>query len=284
MTPSDILAAAEARRRFAEEVSRGEGRLHLGRAALLVAAEEEPRRCDVESCLARLEELGAEARGRVAEAGAGRGVESLNEYLFGELGFEGNAVNYYDPHNSLLHRVLERRTGIPITLSVVYMEVGRRAGLEVEGVGLPGHFIVRAAEPGEAPVLVDPFNARATDEDECQQRLDTIFAGQVTLGDEHLRAVGSRAIIARLLGNLKAVYAQAGLHRRALAAVERVLLLDPLNPEERRDRGLILAQLGRLPEAVAETRSYLTQRPQAPDADTVREQLQKMHSRLAQLN
>ncbi|HWS54498.1 MAG TPA: transglutaminase-like domain-containing protein, partial [Pyrinomonadaceae bacterium] len=241
-------------------------------------------RCDVERCLARLEELGAEARRRVASAGAGREVEALNLYLFGELGFAGNVGNYYDPRNSLLHRVLERATGIPITLSIVYMEVGRRAGLEVEGVGLPGHYVVRAAPPGGEPTLVDPFNAKATDEDECQQRLDLIYGGQVSLGPEHLRAAGVRDILARVLGNLKAVYVQAQLFRRALAAVERILLLAPNDLEERRDRGMLLAQLDRLNEAVADTQSYLNLRPDAPDAEAVREQLKKMRVRLSMLN
>lgn len=283
MTPSDKLAAAEARRRFAAEVLRDDAAISLARAALLIAAEEEPRRCDVEGCLRRVEVLGARARARVA-AGAGREVEALNQYLFGELGFRGNDKDYYDPANSLLHRVLERRTGIPITLSIIYMEVGRRAGLEVEGVGLPGHFVVRAAPPGGEPVLVDPFNAKATDEDECQQRLDVIYGGQVTLGREHLRAVGVRAILARVLGNLKAVYVQARLFRRALAAVERILLLTPHDLDERRDRGALLAQLDRLPEAIADTQSYLNLRPDAPDAEAVREQLKKMRARLSMLN
>jgi regulator of sirC expression with transglutaminase-like and TPR domain len=284
MTPSDIVAAEVARGRFAAEVARPEASINLARAALLIAEEEEPGRCDVEGCLARLEEMGAEARRRVEAAGAGREVEALNLYLFGELGFAGNVAEYYDPRNSLLNRVLERGTGIPITLSIVYVEVGRRAGLEVEGVGLPGHYVVRATPPGGEPVLVDPFNGRATDAEECQQRLDLIYGGQVTLGDEHLRATGTRATLARVLGNLKAVYAKAGLHRRALAAVERILILSPHDLEERRDRGLLLAQLGRLPEAIADTRRYLNQRPDAPDAEYVREQLKKMHARLAQLN
>jgi regulator of sirC expression with transglutaminase-like and TPR domain len=283
MTPADKLAAAGARRRFAEEVRKAEGEIDLARAALLIAAEEEPGRCDVEEHLRLLESFGAEARARVA-AGAGGPVESLNRYLFGELGFGGNEADYYDPRNSLLNQVLARRTGIPITLSIIYMEVGRRAGLRVEGVGLPGHFVVRAGPPGGGMVLVDPFNGKATDEEECQQRLDVIYGGQVTLGDEHLRPVGVRAILARVLGNLKGVYAQAQLYARALAAVERILLAAPHDLGERRDRGMLLGQLDRLAEAVAETQSYLNLLPEAADAEHVREQLKKMQSRLAMLN
>ena len=284
MTPADKLAAAEVRRRFVTEVSQPEGAVDLGRAALLLGAEEEPRRVDVARCLARLDEMGEEARARAVRRGGSR-VEALNQYLFEELGFTGNESDYYDPRNSMLHQVLGRRKGIPITLSVVYIEVGRRAGVRVEGVGLPGHFVVRAYEgEGDEGVLVDPFNRRMTDEEECQSRIDLIYDGKIELGAEHLRAVGARSIIARMLGNLKAVYVRAGLFRRALAAVERLLLLAPSDLDERRDRGVLLAQLGRLPEAIADTQTYLKLSPAAPDADAVREQLKKMQTRQAMLN
>ena len=283
MTPADKLAAAEVRRRFASEAARPEGAVDLGLAALLIGAEEEPRRAEVGRCLARLDEMGEEARAR-ADGWGGSRVEALNRYLFDELGFVGNEADYYDPRNSMLHQVLRRRKGIPITLSVVYAEVGRRAGLRVEGLGLPGHFIVRAREGGGEWILVDPFNGRQTDQEECQARLDLIYEGKIALEDAHLRPVGARAILVRMLGNLKAVYARAQLYRRALAAVERILLLTPQDLEERRDRGMLLAQLGRLPEAVAETQLYLNLAPEAPDADSVREQLTKMRVKQALLN
>jgi regulator of sirC expression with transglutaminase-like and TPR domain len=283
MTPADKLAAVEARERFAAEVARPEASIDLARAALLVGAEEEPRGANVERCVARLDEMGEEARARAAAWGGSR-VEALNQYLFADQGFVGNESDYYDPRNSMLHQVLGRRTGIPITLSVVYIEVGRRAGLRVEGVGLPGHFVVRAWEDEGDGVLVDPFNRRLTDREECQSRLDVIYDGRVTLSDEHLRPVGARIILARLLGNLKAVYAQTQLFRRALAAVERILLLAPHDLEERRDRGMLLAQLGRNAEAIAETQSYLNLAPDAADAEAVREQLKKMQARQAMLN
>src|ERR1044072_1002961 len=128
----------------------------------------------------------------------------------------------------MLHQVLGRRTGIPITLSVVYIEGGRRAGLRVGGGGLPGHFIVRAFENEEDEgVLVDPFNRRSTAAEECQGRIDVIYDARLELSEEHLRAVSARSMLARMLGNLKAVYVRAGLFRRALAAAERLLLLAP---------------------------------------------------------
>jgi regulator of sirC expression with transglutaminase-like and TPR domain len=284
MTPADKLAAAEVRRRFAAEVSRPDALVDLARAALLVGAEEEPQSANVDRCLARLDEMGEEARARAVRTGGPR-VEALNRYLFEELGFVGNESDYYDPRNSMLHQVLGRRTGIPITLSVVYIEVGRRAGLRVEGVGLPGHFVVRAFEgEDEEGVLVDPFNRRTTDLEECQGRIDLIYDGKVELSEEHLRAVDARGILARMLGNLKAVYVRAGLYRRALAAVERLILLMPSALDERRDRGMLLAQLGHLHEAIADTQTYLNLEPEAPDADDVREQLKRMQTRQAMLN
>jgi regulator of sirC expression with transglutaminase-like and TPR domain len=286
MTPADRLAAVEARGQFAAEVSRPDVALRLARAALLVGKEEEPRAFEVERCLARLDVMGEEARARLE----GRDqystrVEALNRYLFEEQGFAGNVADYYDPRNSMLHRVLERRLGIPITLSIIYMEVGLRAGVRVEAVGLPGHFIVRAYErEGAEGTLVDPFNRKVTDEEECRQRIGGIYDGAIELGPEHLRATGVRATLARVLGNLKAVYVQAQLFRRALAAVERILLVTPNDLEERRDRGMLLAQLNRMTEAVADTQTYLNLAPDAPDADSVREQLKKMQIRLAMLN
>ncbi len=283
MTPADKLAAAEARRLFASEVSRPEAEIDLGRAALLIGAEEEPRHAHVRRCLARLDEMGEEARARGAASGGSR-VEALNRYLFEELSFVGNEADYYDPRNSMLHQVLGRHKGIPITLSVVYIEVGRRAGLRVEGLGLPGHFIVRASEGEGEDVLVDPFNGRQTDREECRARLELIYEGRLSLEEEHLRPVGARSILVRMLGNLKAVYARAQLFRRSLAAVERILLLAPHDLEERRDRGMLLAQLKRLPEAIEETRRYLNLAPNAPDAEAVREQLNQMQMRQSMMN
>ncbi|HEX3558114.1 MAG TPA: transglutaminase-like domain-containing protein [Pyrinomonadaceae bacterium] len=283
MTPADKLAAAEVRGRFAAEVSQPGGAINLARAALLVGEEEEPRRFDINRCLARLDEMGEEARARVRSEG-GSAVAALNRYLFEEQGFAGNEADYYDPRNSMLQHVLARRAGIPITLSIVYIEVGRRVGLRVEGVGLPGHFLVRASEGEGEGVLVDPFNRKLTDREECQKRLDVIYDGRLALSEEHLRAVGVRGILARVLGNLKAVYVQAQLFRRALAAVERILLLTPHDLDERRDRGMLLAQLNRMPEAISETQGYLNLSPDAADAEVVREQLKKMHLRQAMLN
>lgn len=281
MTPAHKFAALDARSRLARLALQPGAEIDLSEAALLVAAEEDAR-CDVARCLARLDELGEEARARIERREA-TPVDALNQYLFGEQGFAGNQSEYYDPRNSLLNYVLERRRGIPITLSIVYIEVGRRAGLRVEGVNLPGHFVVRAGD-AESAVLVDPFHGKTIDEDECQQRLDIVYGGQVPLADEHLRPTSTREILVRLLRNLKAIYTQAHLYARALAVVERILLLAPHAFDERRDRGVLLAQLDHFSPAIADLQSYLSFVPNASDADEVREQLKKLQIRFAMLN
>ena len=283
MTPATRLQAAEARRRFAALAAQPEAALDLAHAALLVAAEEQPG-LDVEHYRARLLEYGVQARARVRER-TDAPVAALNHFVFNELGFTGNTQNYYDPRNSLLSYVLDAHHGIPITLALVYIELGRRAGLHVEGVGFPGHFLVRTrAAEAEPAVLVDPFNARIVDEDFCQQQIDSLYGGQVPLAPEHLRAARPREILARLLRNLKAIYAQARRYERALAAVERILLVAPREHDEHRDRGLLLAQMGRHAEAMREIETYLRRAPNAPDTERVQEELKKVRLRLAMLN
>lgn len=273
----------EARRSFARLVAQPDASIELAHAALLVAAEERPG-LDVEHYRARLYELGLTARERLARDEESNPVVALNKFIFEELGFAGNQADYYDPRNSLLSDVLERRKGIPITLSVVYMEIGRRAGVHVEGIGLPGHFIVRAQASRGESLLVDPFNGRIVDAEDCQERLDTIYGGQAPLTDAHLRPVSTRDILARLLRNLKGIYAQAGLYRRALSIIERILLVAPNAVEERRDRGALLAQLGRYSEAITDVQAYLKRASNSPDAERVREELKKMQAQQARLN
>jgi regulator of sirC expression with transglutaminase-like and TPR domain len=284
MTPQGELLMLEARRRFARLVAQPEASIDLAHAALLVAAEEKPG-LDVEHYRAHLYELGVTARERIAARDSDSiAVVALNKFIFEELGFAGNQSEYYDPRNSLLSEVLERRTGIPITLSMVYMEIGRRAGLHVEGIGLPGHFIVRAGGERSESALVDPFNAKIIDVEDCQERLDTIYGGQAPLTEAHLRPATTREILARLLRNLKGIYAQAGLYRRALSIIERIMLVAPDAAEERRDRGALLAQLGRYSEAIVDVQAYLRSTPAPPDAERVAEQLKRMQTQLARLN
>jgi regulator of sirC expression with transglutaminase-like and TPR domain len=279
------------RRAFAEEVAKPDESIRLEYAALLVGAEDlAHEHFDLDAYLLRLEDWAAQARERLAASSSKErpqtAVETFNHFMFEELELAGNQLDYYDPLNSYLHKVIDRRTGIPITLSIIYMEVARRAGLLVEGIGFPGHFIVRVRER-DAPQdfqLVDPFNHKTLRMEDCQERLDEAYDGRVRLTEEHLRAINVRAILVRLLTNLKAIYARAELYRQALSTVERILLVAPQSADERRDRGALLAQLGRLPEAIREAEAYLQLAPDAADAEQVREHLKALQRRQATLN
>jgi len=263
--------------------ARAEADVDLAEAALLIAGDEYPD-LDVARYLARLDGLGTALRERAAGAGAEETVEALNRLLFEEEGFHGNTESYYDPRNSFLNDVLDRRTGIPISLSTVYIEVARRAGVAVEGVGLPGHFLVRVASPA-APLLVDPFHGgvRLTLED-CQRRLDRIYSGRLRLEPRMLAPCRRKAILARTLRNLKGIYEKAGDFERALRTVDMLLSLDPESGEDVRDRGLLLAALDCYGAAASELERYLALWPKSSDAPRLGARIAELRARAARVN
>jgi regulator of sirC expression with transglutaminase-like and TPR domain len=204
-------------------------------------------------------------------------------YLFEEEGFRGNSDEYYDPRNSFLNDVLDRRIGIPITLATVFIEVGARVGLEVAGVGLPGHFIVKVQAP-EGDVLVDPFyGGTVLTEDDCQKRLDRISGGKMRLRPQHLAPCPRKQMLVRMLANLKAIYVKANDHARALGVLELLLSVSS-DPEQLRDRGLLYASLDCYKLAVADLVCYLDRAPTARDADSVRVTLAEMRHRASRVN
>jgi len=282
MTPENKLHSERIRAQFAEAVSAPDESLDLARAALLISAEENPR-LSVTQYLERLDALGDEASTQLKNAN-GNAVEILNRFLFDEHCFTGNRRDYYDPRNSYLNEVIDRRKGIPITLSLIYMEVAKRVGLKAEGIGFPGHFIVRAFSHDGAPNLIDTFNCCRLDRDGCQGLLDNLYGGSVSLCEEHLRASSKREIIIRMLTNLKAVYTRNNFHRQALSAVDRIMLIKPYDPSEHRDRGALLTHLSRYTEAIEETETYLRLVPNAPDAEQVREYLHLIQKEQAMKN
>jgi regulator of sirC expression with transglutaminase-like and TPR domain len=278
------LTESNSRRQFRDILARPDGAVDLAEASLLIACEEYPG-LDVPAYLARLDGMGSALRERLAdEPRSERAVMALNRYLFQEEGFRGNAAEYYDPRNSYLNEVLDRRTGIPISLSTVYIEVARRAGLRVEGVGLPGHFIVRV-RAGTHAILIDPFHAGALlSENDCQQRLDRIFGGRLKMEASMLAPCGRKDILERTLRNLKTIYFKQGDHPRALGAVELLLTVNPGSAEDVRDRGVLYAALDCYGLAVRDLEAFLTLVPRAPEASEVRDQLADLRRRAARLN
>jgi len=255
--------ASSPRQRFTREVRRAEGDLDLARVALLVAQEQYPQ-LPLEMYLARLDGLAEEVRGRLGEERAPLIVlEELTRTLYERHRFRGNTEAYYDPRNSFLNDVLDRRRGIPLTLGIVFLEVGWRLDLPLEGVSFPHHFLVRFRGAG-MDFLLDPFQgAEARFEDEAQELLDRVYGGMVRVQPSFLRTASRRDMLIRLLSNLKSIYLNTGDHLKALGVVERILLLRPDAAPERKTLGVILARMGRRQEAVEELRRYLAMDPEA---------------------
>ena len=270
------------RRQLLDIVSRPDDEVDLARASLLVACDEYPE-LDVEEYLERLDTMAAALRGRL-EGPPEAAIAALNRLLFEEQGFRGNTREYYDPRNSFLNDVLDRRTGIPITLSTVYMAVGRRAGVSVDGIGLPGHFVVRVTTSG-AEALVDPFNrGTVVSMQDCQERLDRIYARRVRLAPEMLEPCPPRAVLSRVVRNLKAIYQKAEDDERALRAADLLVLLNPGVADERRDRGLILASMECYALAAEDLEAYLAAAPHAPGAEQIRIKTAEMRHQAARVN
>lgn len=259
-----------ARQRFYQEIHQPDDQINLAQAALYLAQEEYPD-LEVEEYLNALDTMAMEVSERLPSAPYPlRVIQTLNQYLYDDLQFRGNTEQYYDPCNSYLNDVIDRRLGIPITLSLVYLEIADRIEFPMVGVGMPGHFLIRPAVE-EMQVFVDPFHqGEVLFPEDCQQRLSEIFNRPVELRPEFLATVSRRQFLMRMLGNLKAIYLSHHQTSKALAAVERMLLLFPDAVAEQRDRGLLYYQLRRWSEARLDLTSYLEQSPAAQDATSIR--------------
>lgn len=275
------------REAFAEMASRPNETIEIDRAALLIAAEEYPD-LSLEPYLQQLDELADRIRlGLYEDAGPRETLVHLNRVLFEDEGFHGNTERYYDPKNSYLNEVLERRTGIPITLSALYLEIARRVGLSLHGVGFPGHFLVKV-DPGvgvDVDVVVDPFHGgRFLDEKDLQSLLDQYFQGQLRYSERLLRPTSRRQLLFRMLNNLRGIHLRQDDNRRALAAVDRMLLLVPDSPREIRDKGVLLSRLDRPLEAMNALIRYRRLIPKAEDAAQVDELIEQLKMRVGMAN
>jgi regulator of sirC expression with transglutaminase-like and TPR domain len=278
--------------RFAELLAREEAQIDLARACLLISQDAYPG-LDVEGYLGEIERFAARLRGRLqGRRGVEEGVVELNQFLFDELGFHGNARDYYDPRNSYLNEVLDRRMGIPLTLSVLYLEVGKRIGLALEGVSFPGHFLVRLPLRGSMLVL-DPFSGgEPQSETDLRARLRRVVpagtTGPVPLEElpleQFLEPAGKRQILARLLRNLKGIYREADKPERLLEVLNRMLLVAPEAHGELRERGLVYQRLECYRAALKDLSDYSSLEPDAPDIEDVRTKVLELSALCARLN
>ena len=252
--------------------------IDLARAALLIAATEYPE-LSVERELFRLDAIAEGIAPRMDDDTPLYQLNTLSEYLFDELKFAGNHTNYHDPRNSFLNDVMERKRGIPITLSLLYIEVGKRAGVPILGIGMPGHFVVRHRD--ESEVFVDPFHGGILlSVEECAERLKQVTQGSLAWDTEYLEPISSRAFIARMLRNLKLVYLQRRNYERVLATIDRVIALLPQDSVEFRDRGVVNYRLGNYEEALEDLHVYVTSGDVVPDGDTVHKLMDQIRDRL----
>lgn len=260
-------------------------RIDLVRAALTIAQTEYPN-VDIDAYHGRIEELARRVKLLVPDLGdPSESIAALNRVLFEEEGFRGNTEDYYDPRNSFLNDVLERKLGIPITLAVVYMEVAHRVGFPLVGVGMPGHFLLKHYDVEGREILIDPFNRGSilTAKD-CQRALDEIYGGQMPLQPEFLMAVSRRQVLVRMLNNLKSIYLSGRNFRKALPIVDLILAIYPRSPEDVKQRALLRWSLGQTRGALADLDDYLKMSPDASDADEIRQTAASLRRMMATMN
>ena len=263
-------------REFRAAVDRPEEAIDLGYAALTIGLTANPH-LDISKYLRCIDELAREVGDRRDPAGdVYHALAALNQVLFRQHGFGGNRDDYYDPRNSFLSEVLDRKIGIPITLSVLYMEVARRIAVPIDGIGFPGHFLVKSSD-GEEPIFIDPFHRGEIKlTEDLGQMLEKLYGRKVALRPQFLEPVGKKQILQRMLANLKAIYLRNNTLAEALSIFDHLIILDPGGAEEIRDRGSVYLRMGCFTQAREDFGTYLRLAPHAHDAPMVREQISNL--------
>ena len=269
---------------FREAIDCAEDQIDLGRAALAIARQEYPD-LKIDDFLTQLDRLAQAVELRMGdEKNPYRIIAALNTVLFKEQGFQGNRSEYYDPKNSFLNDVIIRKKGIPISLSVIYMEVARRVGLSLEGVGFPGHFLVKY-DDGDIEILIDVFNdGEVRAREDLNQMLQQLYRGQVSYQPGFVTALGKRDILRRMLNNLKWIYLERGEPLKTLSILDQLVILNPSSVSEIRDRGLLYITLERYAQALEDLESYLRLAPKADDAAMVKTQIEAVRNRYIRLH
>jgi regulator of sirC expression with transglutaminase-like and TPR domain len=268
---------------FQEEI--GKPKVDLPVAALLFAKEIAYPNLDITQSLALLDGLTSWARQLIdLEKPLIIKIRTLSDFLFDRFGFRGNTADYEDPRNSYLNEVLDRRLGIPISLSVLFITLAQNVGIPAYGVGLPGHFVVGIRDP-LGNLFVDAFNGgQMLTLSDCSRlvKMTTGYSGE--LRNEWLAPVNSLDLLARMLNNLRIIYINRGAWLKALAVIEHLRMIQPNEPQHLRDLGLVHQESGSLRLAIQYYEQYLTRVPNAPDAETIRGNLQITVQRLGRLN
>jgi regulator of sirC expression with transglutaminase-like and TPR domain len=259
---------------FALEALKAESELDLGRAALLMAKCQYPK-LNVELYISQFDEIAGIISNRLSSKNPLLIIKNINQ---------GNKENYYDPRNSFLNEVLVRRLGIPISLSVIYMEVARRLGLKIDGVGLPGHFLVKC-KIEDQEIILDPFHqGKELSQTDCQALLTTIYGSGIELKPSFFRTVSKKEILIRMLNNLKNIYISGNDPARALITLETLLILTPQATNEIKERGIINYRLGKFSQSIKDLEFYLQHSPKTVETDNIRKFLNQIKLEFASLN
>lgn len=259
-------------------------KIDLIRGALVIARTEYPG-LDVEEYAGRIERMARQVAAMAADLDPKRTLAALNSVVFEQAKLRGNRDDYYDPRNSFLNDVLDRGLGIPITLSIIYMEVARRVGFHLSGVGMPGHFLLKHYGETGQEILIDCFNrGDVLSRQDCQTRLDEIYSGEMKLRPEFLHPIGRRQILTRMLNNLKTVYLSTRNFRKALPIADLVLVIYPRSAEDVKQRALLRYSMGLHALAAEDLEEYRKLSPDASDADDVRQMSLSIRRMLALMN
>ncbi len=272
------------REMFADLVGRRGEDIDLAMGALYVAAEDTPA-VDIEGATRILDRLAEEAgEGLEPSMDLRAKLSALSYHLGVTQDYRGDRDDYYNPNNVYLDHVLATKRGIPVTLSLIYMEVGYRLGLSLEPIGLPGHLVIRAASQ-DADIYVDPFHyGRLLSKDECVDLIRDLFGERARPSDDDFQPYSKRQFLVRLLTNLKGMHVRRGDYGKAMAAADRIALIDPRMGSNLKERAWIFQRVGQRRRAIEDLESYLDLYPDAGDKERVRGQIQDLWKTIASLN
>jgi regulator of sirC expression with transglutaminase-like and TPR domain len=276
--------SVRSRKTFQQLVTLPDGAIPLAETALLMASEEYPQ-LEIRPYIDSLDGIADTIRSTMRAGDAPlETIDKINNILFETMGFRGNTENYYDPRNSFFNDVIERRIGIPITLSTLYLEIARRLEVPIVGVGMPGHFLVKYAAR-DVEFFLDPFNQGGIlTLDDCRDRITEIYNGAVKFNERLLARVTHRQILLRMLHNLKAIYIKTESYEKSLAMVEMMMMVNPDDPEQYRDRGLLLLKRRQFEAAAKDLERYLKMAPRAADHAEIEEHYKDLRRIRALMN
>lgn len=242
-----------------EDIFKSETKIDLIRASLNISQYIKYPDLDIESYIERLSSMTDDIRSRLSSAAdCYETVSTINNYLYDDMGFEGNKDDYYDPRNSFINYVIDTGRGIPISMSIIYSYIANELGVETRGVCFPGHFIIRTVNE-EGEFIIDPYNrGKILTRDDCQSILDNLFGGRISLEERFLDFADNHHILKRVINNLKNIYVSCKDYENALKTVNLLLLLDPEDTDQLRDRALICINLECYSQSLEDLENYFT--------------------------